>query len=342
MSERWDRLKSFLAECGRQTGKTVGVMGKLHRWMPRRHVLIPVLIAVWVLSGIFIVAPSDQGVVLRWGRLVRIAEPGLHYHWPWPIEKIRAYPVERVQRIIVDGLPPISDNISSTKWLLTADRQLVEISAVAQTRIASVQDYVSHLKAPRQIVADAARAALNAVVAQHPLQAVLTDGKSVIEQQVAAALRDILDKYGCGLRVVAVNLTAARPPAPVQDAFADMARARALQRQALAEATAYANKLLPLAHGQAEQMRQTAETYKTRQINQAQGDAERFLARLEAYRQAPAVTRKRIYLDAMAEIAGQAATVLLPTADSAVLPTLPLDKLMPLVDRVPIAAQESE
>ncbi len=342
MSERWDRLKSFLTVCGRQTGKTVGALGALRRWIPGRHVLIPALVLVWILSGIFIVAPDEQGVVLRWGRLARIAEPGLHYHWPRPIERVRAYAAARVQRLVVDGLPPVSGNALSPTWLLTADRQLVELTAVAQTRIVSVQDYVSHLKAPQQTIADAAQAALNAVIAQHSLQAVLTDGKSVIEQQVAETLRETLDRYGSGLHVVAVNLIAARPPGPVQDAFADMARVAALQRQTLAEATAYASQLIALAHGQAEQMRQTAETYKTRQVNQARGNAERFLARLDAYRQAPEVTRKRIYLDAMAEIAGQAATVVLPSADPGVLPTLPLDKWIPLVDRVPTVARESE
>lgn len=348
MSKRWDRLKSYFFEPGRWIGKIRPTWDKLREHLPGRHVVIPTLILVWILSGIFIISPADNGAVYRWGRLVRIVEPGPHYHWPWPIERMRSCVVEHVRRYEINfslqagevpGLPPL---IHENAFLLTVDEQLAALSAVVQARVMSVEDYVSNVSAPEQTLYNAAQATLSAVMARYPLETVLTDGKRKIEQETLTGLQTLLDRYKCGLRIVAVKLTHARPPAPVEASFGKITQAREQQRQILADAAAYKNKTLPMAQGQADQMVQTAEAYKVRQINQAKGDAAGFLARMDAYQQARAVTRKRLYLDAVATIAGQAFKVMLPSDDLSILPTLPLDKLIPLADQPPITEQEFE
>ncbi len=348
MSKRWDRLKSYCVKPCHWVGRIRSTLAKLRARLPGRHVLIPAFVLIWILSGIFIVSPADLGAVYRWGRLVRIVEPGPHYHMPWPIEKMRACAVEFVQRYEINFNPQTSHEpdpsplIHENAFLLTADEQLAALSVVVQARVEALEAYFSHVDAPDQTVYDAAQAALSAVVAKYPLETVLTDGKRRIELETLAALQTLLDRYECGLSVVAIELTHASPPAPVQASFDEMAQAREQQRQTVVEAAAYENKTLPLAQSQADQMVQAAEAYKARTINQAKGDADGFIARLAAYQQARAVTRKRLYLNTMAAIAGQSFKVVLPSADLSILPTLPLDKLIPLVDRPPMPEQESE
>src|SRR5438067_2852476 len=41
---------------------------------------------LWGFSGFFRVEPDELGVVLRFGKYVRDAQPGLNYHLPYPIE----------------------------------------------------------------------------------------------------------------------------------------------------------------------------------------------------------------------------------------------------------------
>lgn len=348
MSKRWDRLKSYCVEPWNRVGRIRPAVAKLRARLPGRHVVIPALFLIWLLSGIFIISPADLGAVYRWGRLERIVEPGPHYHMPWPIEKMRACAVEHARRFEINFNPQARDEpdppplIHENAFLLTADEQLAALSVVVQARVDEVEAYLSHVDAPDQTVFDAAQAALSAVVARYPLESVLMDGKRRIEQETLAALQTLLDRYKSGLSVVAVKLTHASPPEPVQAAFGKIAQAREQQRQTVVEAAAYENKILPLAQSQAEQMVQMAEAYKARTINQAKGDADGFLARLAAYQQAPVVTRKRLYLDTMAAIAGQSFKVVMPSADPSILPTLPLDKLIPLADRPPMPEQESK
>ena len=68
------------------------------------------------------------------------------------------------------------------------------------------------------------------------------------------------------------------------------------------EARAEYNKVVPRAKGEALQKIQEAEGYATERVNRATGDATRFNAMLTAYRQAPEVTRRRIYLETMTEV----------------------------------------
>jgi len=59
---------------------------------------------------------------------------------------------------------------------------------------------------------------------------------------------------------------------------------------------------VPLAKGQAEQAVRAAEGYSIERVNNAEGDAKRFMALYEEYRKAPAVTRDRIYLETMGQV----------------------------------------
>ena len=51
--------------------------------------LTPLLVAVWFATGLFAVKPEQRGVITRFGRVVDgSVPPGIHYHWPWPVESV--------------------------------------------------------------------------------------------------------------------------------------------------------------------------------------------------------------------------------------------------------------
>ena len=50
--------------------------------------IVVAAVALWGLSGFFQVEPDELGVVLRFGKYVRDAKPGLNYHLPYPIETV--------------------------------------------------------------------------------------------------------------------------------------------------------------------------------------------------------------------------------------------------------------
>lgn len=53
------------------------------------RVLLPVaLVAMWAMSSMAVIRPHEKGLVLRFGKLSRVIEPGLNFKWPWPIERV--------------------------------------------------------------------------------------------------------------------------------------------------------------------------------------------------------------------------------------------------------------
>ena len=55
-----------------------------------RPIIIGLIIIalLYVASGLYRVLPDEQGVVLRFGKYVNTTQPGLHYHFPTPFERV--------------------------------------------------------------------------------------------------------------------------------------------------------------------------------------------------------------------------------------------------------------
>jgi membrane protease subunit HflK len=58
--------------------------------------------AVWFATGLFAVKPEQRGVITRFGRVVdESVSPGIHYHWPWPVESVALVRTTEVQSMAV-------------------------------------------------------------------------------------------------------------------------------------------------------------------------------------------------------------------------------------------------
>ena len=93
-----------------------------------------------------------------------------------------------------------------------------------------------------------------------------------------------------------------RPPGPVQDAFKDVINAEQDRERVINEAQGFANDILPKARGTAARLVNEAEGYAAAVVKDAEGAAERFELVQGAYAQAPIVTRRRMYIEAMEEV----------------------------------------
>ena len=127
-------------------------------------------------------------------------------------------------------------------------------------------------------------------------------------RSTAALVKSIqaqLDTLNAGILIANVNVESVKPPEQVQAAFDDVVKA-GQDRDALKnEGQAYANDVIPTAQGDAARLREDALGYKARIVDAAEGDAERFKAIYAEYQKAPAVTRDRMYIDAMQEVYSQ-------------------------------------
>ena len=303
--------------------------------MPSFYLLIVIAILIWVLSGIYIVAPDEVGVVKRWGAYHRTTEPGPHYHLPTPIETVQKPKVTQVRRFEIGfrtvnpGPPAQYRPVTDEALMLTGDENIIDIWFIVQYRIKGANNFLFNIEDPFKTVRDAAEAAMREVIGKNKIDEALTAGKNQIQIDTRESLQAILDKYESGLEIVAVQLQEVHPPQEVRAAFKDVASAREDQRKFVNEAEGYANDLLPKAKGRAAELIAQAEAYKAEEVNRAQGDTNRFLAVLKEYRKAEEITRKRLYLETMEEILASANKFVLESDKQNVVPLLPLQSLLP-------------
>jgi membrane protease subunit HflK len=298
--------------------------------------LIPVVAAIWFLSGVYIVRPDEQGVVRRFGRVVSVTEPGPHYHWPWPIavvDKVKVKQVRRIEvgfRTVSSGSPARYRFMPEESLMLTGDEQIVDAQIIVQYQVQDPAKFlfnVRDIEEPQGALTDAAEVALRQVVGKRPIDDVLITQKLQIEIDVRELLQGIIDRYDSGIKVKEVKLQTVRPPEEVAAAFNDVVSAKEDKDRLFKEAEGYREDVLPKARGQAQRIIREAEAYKAERTKRAEGDADKFLAVLKEYNKAKDVTRKRLYLETMERILpGIRKFVIDPEVGGNLLQLLPLEK----------------
>lgn len=308
--------------------------------------LVALPIIAWLLTGFYRVEPDEQGVVLRFGAWTRNAQPGLNYHWPYPIETVYTPKVTVVNRIDsgLKGRSPSEDQADEL-YMLTGDKNILDVTFSVLWSIKDVKDFLFNTRDPQDTIRLAAESAVREVIAQAPITMALTDGRDLLNQKAQNLLQAIADSYRMGIQVLQVKLQDVNPPGPVIDAFRDVQSASADQERLQNQAEAYRRKVLPEARGQATRVLQEAEAYRQQVVNKALGEANRFLAVLQEYRKAKDVTTRRIYLETVESIL-QSAPKILTDGQGAqnVLPYLPLPELKKRAsaEAASSKAQESE
>ena len=171
-------------------------------------------------------------------------------------------------------------------------------------------------------------AVMREVVGDRTVTEVLTVGRQDIETRVEEQLQALVGQYEMGITVEQVVLQDVNPPDPVKPSWDEVNQAQQQRDRLINEARAEYNAIIPRARGEAEQTILQAEGYALGRVNRSQGDAARFDAVYEAYRQAPEVTRRRLYLETMQRVLPKVGgKVFLAEDATGVLPLLSLDTL---------------
>ncbi len=305
--------------------------------------IVIVIVAIWVATGIYLVGPDEKGVVLRFGKMTTIKDPGPHWHIPWPVEKAEKPKITEIKRVEVGfrtidpGPPARYRSIPIESLMLTGDENIVDIDVIVQYQIVDPEKFLFRIRDPRFVqrdlrgtMMDASEAALREVVGSRAINDVLTERKYEIQEDIKLLLQQILDLYESGLKVRAVQLQDVHPPSEVWDAFKDVASAKEDKSRLINEAQGYWNAILPETRGKKEKILREAEAYRESKIKKADGDTDRFKKMLAEYSKAKEVTRKRLHIEMMEEVLPEIEKFIIePGAGSVPLPLLPL-KDMPL------------
>lgn len=304
--QNWQRRLSGIIGGG--SGRTAGSSGG--------YILLVLLLVAWGLTGLYRVDEAERGIVQRFGAYTVTTMPGLHWHFPYPIEV-----VDIVNTNAVDNYPFRTE-------ILTADEQYVFIQMVVQYRRTDPKKYSFEVVEPELTLQDVTESALREVVGTSTLLELVTERRDQIAPRTSEVLQTTLDNYQAGITVTSISLEKLDYPQAVQAAVDDTQKARNDSDRFILEADTYAKDIIPKARGAAARILQDAEAYRDRVIADAEGNAARFIALLTEYQKAPRVTRDRLYLEAIEEVYSNSTKVIVDSKSSGNLMYLPLDKLI--------------
>jgi membrane protease subunit HflK len=258
------------------------------------------LALTWLASGVYIVDQGNRGVVSRFGAYVDTTQPGPHWHIPLPIETVKIVNVEQ-QRFIEVGYSSRftkASTVPQESLMLTSDENIINVRLAVQYQINNAKDYLFNVKDSEATLKQLTESVERAVIGRNNMDFILTEGRSEIVAEIKREIQAAMDDYHAGITIASVNLQDAQPPEEVQGAFEDAIRAREDKQRLINEAEAYSNEIIPKARGAAARLLQEAEAYEAEKVAKAKGETERFEQLLVEYEKNPAITRKRLYLEA--------------------------------------------
>lgn len=291
-------------------------------------IVVGVLIAMYLGSGVFVVEDGHSGVVLQFGKYRRSVEPGVHWRAPYPFQSEEVVNVAQIRSIEVGRNNAVSGTNAMDASVLTHDGDIVNVRCAVQYQLKSVADYLFSAADPDRSVTQAAQAAVRELVGASGTAALFAQSQDAFEGRLAETIQRSLDRYRTGLAVVGVHVQGIEPPQQVQLAYADAVRASEDRGRMTREAQAYGGELLPRAQADAARTIDDAKAYAQRVVAQAQGDAERFEQVYAQYLKAPAVVRERMYLDTMRDIYSNTTKVFVGGAAGSAVVNVPVEQLI--------------
>jgi modulator of FtsH protease HflK len=277
--------------------------------------ILLLIAAVWIGSGLYRVDAQERAVILRFGKYMQTTGPGYNWHLPWPIESKRIVNVSQQFSVTDDAR------------MLTADTNLVEVKSAVQYTKPDPRKYLFKVNNVEETLVQVSESAMREAVGQAPLDKALAFDPSITDR-AKKLLQKTLDNYDMGVNIISVKLGDVIVPEPVQDAQRDAIKADKDRQRYQQDAETYRNDVVPRARGAAAKNLLDAEAYRLQVLAIAQGETSRFDQVLSQYEHAPAVTRERMYLEAMENVYKNSRKVIVDTKGGNSMFYLPLEKLI--------------
>ncbi len=279
-------------------------------WKKLTRIVLIVLAAVVLVAAasscFYTVDDKQQAVVTTFGKVTDITDAGLHFKLPFGIQKVQTVDVNVYQKIELgyanagNGGYTVKTNEST---MITGDYNIVNVDFFVEYKISNPEQYLYSSNDPEMILRNLIQSQVRNVVGSTSVDAVLTDGKENIQMQVKDLVARILEEYDIGLTLVDVRIQDSEPPTQVViEAFKAVVTAKLQAETVVNDAKAYQNAQLPEAQAKADKLLQNAEYLRQKRINEAVQQVAMFEAMYAEYAQNPAITRSRMYYEAISQI----------------------------------------
>lgn len=285
-------------------------------------------LGLWLMQSFYTIQPNQLGVELLFGKpKVEISGPGLHFHF-WPIESVEVAQVTE-NRITIGGTSSRGGS-AALGLMLSGDQNIVEVEFAALWQVNDARAFLFNVASPEEMVTKISESAMREVVGRRLAQDIFRDKRAAISEEVRAITQATLEAYGAGIQINRMTIENVAPPREVADAFDEVQRAEQDEDRFVEEANRYSNQKLGAARGNAAQAREAAAAYKSRIVEEANGESQRFVSVYNEYAKAPEVTRKRLFLETMERVLSSSDKVILGgngANGAGVVPYLPLPEI---------------
>jgi membrane protease subunit HflK len=311
--------------------------------------VLGLIVLIGIFSSYYTVPTDSQAVVKRFGEVVAVTGPGLHFKLPFGIDTAETVAVTRVRKqefgyrtVEAQRKSRFEQQHADESQMLTGDLNVIEVEWAVQYRVArpdgkahptdpadaAASRWLHAVRDQKDTIRDISEAVMRRVIGNRLAVEALTRERAKVQQQVLEEMRRVLEDYEMGVRITAVNLQQVRPPTrEVRAAYNEVNEAQQQREQLINEAKSYRNEVVPQARGQAAQIVANAKGYKAERVNAAKGEATRFTALLKEYRQGKEITRRRMYLEMVDQVMPSLGKLYIMDSDQTrPLPLLNLDR----------------
>ena len=269
-----------------------------------RSSLEPLIIGLclmgWLSTSLTVVGAVEQGLVERLGVPVDSPPllPGLHLHWPWPIDRVYRIPMQSVQSFDVGHAGTEGGGPENVLWavehapneyslLLGNGRDLVTMDASVQFRIVDARDWRYHCRNPAEALSAIAYRAVMRSTVNRTLSDVLSENRATFTGQMLDMVQKDADAMDLGVKVVGFMVGAMHPPVPVAGEYEAVVSAELGKVTATVNAQTARNRLVPVAEAAVVESTDTARAEAAEERARAAGAAWSFRTLEAQYRSAP-------------------------------------------------------
>lgn len=282
----------------------------------RRNVSAIALVAVVVLfiaTGVWTVRQDEEGIVLRFGRVARVVQPGIQFTLPWPVESLERVNVREVREISV-GYRRSEDDPTRTRneaeWL-TGDTNILDIRLIVTYRVADAVKNLTRYEGDesRYLLRKCAESVLTERVAGMGVDELLAGGSNEIRRAVSDRVARLMERLETGIEIESVNVESIRPPLTVDQSFKEIQSALNEVENDRYRADSAVRRLRQKALSDAESEISRANSYRKDIVSEAQGKADAFRQLVAAYKRSPETVRTRLVREWRARVYANSPTI---------------------------------
>lgn len=276
---------------------------------------------IWIISGFYIVQADQEGVEMRFGKYSATTTPGLHYHFPYPIENVSKVKVTAINTEEI-GYRSITNQDDSGVYtestMVTKDENIIDINFDVQWKISDASDYLFNIRGLdiSSTVRNVSESVMREIIGNNNMFFVLGEGRAIIAEECKKVVQQILDSYKIGIQILSVPIKKIDPPKQVIASFRDVQSARADKEREINMAQAYKNDVIPRAKGEAAKIINQAESYYYQTVNAAKGEVAKMMALYPMYTDNKELTKIRLYTELMQDVFGNTNKVILGNGNS--------------------------